>query len=316
MIVDVHMHVIPAMYGVRNTMIIHTVPYGKAFRSRRGKWRTGWPRGYYRLMPPSFESSTVSPELVLEYMDWGGVDKAVLMQSTMYGQFNEYLAHVVKKYPDKFVALASIDPRTGNEALDELEFVADLGLVGVKLEPPDIPFYIDDMEYAPYFQKASDLGLIIAIDLGWNPYDDEYNFQINGFENLASRYQNATFLMVHLGVSYLWDPNQEPPYPYLQRSLELAKYPNVWFDLTALEEFAEQEEYPYPRAQDIVKRTVDAIGVNRLVWGSDFPSILTYSTYKQCVNLIPNNCNFLTKEEKGQIMGENALRLYPFPSSE
>ena len=312
MIVDVHMHVIPALYGLRNEMIIHTVPYGKAFRSARGKWRTGWERGPYRLMPPSFESSVVSPELVLEYMDWGGVDKAVLMQSAMYGQFNEYLAQVVKKYPDKFVAFAFVDPRKGMEALEELEFVADLGLIGIKLEPPDMPFYIDDKKYTPFFQKASDLGMIIAIDLGWNPPDDEYNFQIDGFENLAKRHPDATFLLVHMGVSYLWDPKQPSPYPHLQRSLELAKYPNIWFDLTALEEFAEEEEYPYPRAQDIVKVTVDTIGVDRLVWGTDFPGILVMSTYKQCVNLIPNNCNFLTAEEKAKIMGENALRLYPF----
>lgn len=312
MIVDVHMHVIPALYGIRNEMIIHAVPHGKAFRSERGKWRTGWPRDAYRLMPPAFESSTVSPEVVLEYMDWGGVDKAVLMQSAMYGQFNEYLAQVVEKHPDKFVAFAFVDPRKGNEALEELEFVADLGLVGVKLEPPDMPFYIDDEKYTSFFEKASDLGMLIAIDLGWNPSDDEYNFQIDGFENLAKRYPDATFLLVHLGVSYLWDPKQKYPYPHLQRSLELAQYPNVWFDLTGLEEFAPEEEYPYPRAQDIVKVTVDAIGVDRLVWGTDFPGILVLSTYPQCVGLIPNNCDFLTAEEKAKIMGENALRLYPF----
>ncbi len=315
MIVDVHMHVIPAMYGIRNEMTIHTVPYGKAFRSQRGKWRTGWKRGTYRLMPPSFESSTVSPEVVLEYMDWAGVDKAVLMQSAMYGVFDEYLAVVVKKYPDKFVALACIDPRKGKSAVSDVEFAADLGLVGVKLEPPDTPFKIDDEKYVPFFQKASKAGLVIAIDLGWNPYDDEFNYQIDGFENLVKRFSDATFLMVHLGVSYLWDPKQTFPYPYLQRSLELVKYPNVWFDLTALEEFAEEEEYPYPRAQDIVRTVVDKIGVDRLVWGSDFPGILMYSTYKQCVNLIQRNCNFLTNAEKAKIMGENALRLYRFPST-
>jgi predicted TIM-barrel fold metal-dependent hydrolase len=230
----------------------------------------------------------------------------------MYGQFNEYLAEIVKRYPDKFVALAYVDPRIGKIALEELEFVAELGLVGIKLEPPDTPFFIDTETYAPFFQKASDLGLIIAVDLGWNPPDDEYNFQIDAFENLVSRHRDATFVMVHLGVSYLWDVSQQNPYPYLQRSMQLAKYPNVWFDLTALEEFCEEEEYPYPRAQDIVQVVVDTIGVDRLVWGSDFPGILMYSTYKQCVNLIPRNCLFLTEKEKDKIMGENALKLFPF----
>jgi predicted TIM-barrel fold metal-dependent hydrolase len=312
MTVDVHVHVIPALNGFRNEMILYGVPYGKAYRSRRGNWRTGWDRGPYRLMPPSFESSTVSPEVLLEYLEWAEVNKAVLMQSAMYGQFNEYLAGVSKKYSDKFVAFAFVDPRAGDKAIEELEYVAQLGLIGIKLEPPDMPFLIDDPKHEAFFRRASELGLIISIDLGWNPSDDVYNFQIDGFEHLARQLPEAKLVLVHLGVSYLWDLAQTYPYPHLQRSLQLAKYPNVWFELAGLEEFSPGEEYPYPRSRDILKVTVDTIGVDRLMWGSDFPGSLTLSTYKQSVNLIPRNCDFLSKEEKAKIMGGNALAFFPF----
>jgi hypothetical protein len=245
-------------------------------------------------------------------MDWAGVSKAVLMQSIMYGKFNEHLAEVVTRYPDRFVAMGLVDPRRAQQALDELDFIKDLGLVGVKMEPPDMPFYLDAEEYAPFWRKAEKLGLMFAVDLGWDPMDNPYNYQIEQFEALAKSHPDATLLCVHLGVSGLWDSSQAYPFPTLQRTLALAKYPNVWFDLTALQEFAEHEEYPYPRAQQIVKTVVETTGTERLIWGSDFPSILIYCTYPQCVNLIRRHCDFLTEVEKEYILGKNALRLFPF----
>jgi len=37
-----------------------------------------------RLMPPSFVSCTAEPEVLIEYMSWVGVDKAVLLPSPGY----------------------------------------------------------------------------------------------------------------------------------------------------------------------------------------------------------------------------------------
>ena len=245
-------------------------------------------------------------------MDIAGVDAVVLMQSIMYGQHNEYLADLVKKYPDKFIAaFAFVDPRKGKVAIDELDFIKDLDLVGVKIEPPDMPFWIDDEKYDPFWKKMEKLGLILSIDLGWDSPEHEYNFQIEQLENVIKRFPDMIVLIQHLGVSYLWDEDQKPPFLILQKILKLIQYPNVWFDITGLPEFCPSEEYPFPRAQKIMKVVVETIGTDRLIWGSDFPGILTEDvTYKQTLNLVKNHCSFLTEKQMDLILGGNALKLF------
>lgn len=312
-IIDAHLHVVPCFCGMRNEMFIHGERYGKLRRGRLGKWRRSAKRGPYRFMPPSFESSTVSPEVALEYMDWVGVEKAVLLQAPMYGDHNEYLSELVCKYPDRFVAFAIVDPREGNLAVEKLEFAAkELGLVGIKLEPPDTPFYLDDTRYEAYWNKVAELNLLVGVDLGWDPPENPYSFQLDRLERVVQKYPNLTFIVLHLGVSELWDLKQDYPFPVLQKTLELKRYPNVWFELSGLQEFAEEEEYPYPRAQKIVEVAVEKVGAERLIWGTDFPGILIFCTYEQCLNLIRNHCNFLSTREKELILGENALKVYRF----
>lgn len=313
-VIDAHMHVIPAFAGKRNECLIHAAGYGKLYYSMRGAWRPGAKRGLKRFMPPSFDDSVSSPEILMEYMDWAHIDAAVLQQSAMYGDFNEYLSNLVDKYPDKFVAFAFVDPRDGPKALEKLEWVStDLNLVGIKLEPPDTPFWLDADEYLPYWEKVAKLNLLAAVDLGWDPPVNPYNFQLKQMENVIKRFPEMTAIILHLGVSYLCDQAQQYPFPILQQTLTLGKYPNVWFELAGLQEFCEGQEYPFPRAQEIVKAAVEQVGAQRIVWGTDYPGILCEgTTYHQCLNLIKNHCSFLSDADKALILGDTASKLYRF----
>lgn len=311
-IVDAHIHVIPAFCGERNGTPVYGCGYGKVRYSEKGNWRPGAKRGERRVMPPSFVDTTTPPIVVLEYLDYAGIDAGVCMQSIMYGNHNEYVADLVEKYPDRFIAaFAFVDPRIGALAIDELAWIHnDLGLVGIKLEPPDMPFWLDDQQYYPFWKRMEDLGSILSIDLGWDPPENEYNFQIKQLRNVIERFPELTVLVQHLGVSYLWDESQEPPFPVLQKTLELRKFPGVWFDISGLPEFCPSEEYPFPRAQRIVEVAVETVGPERIIWGSDFPGILPEDvTYKQCLNLVRNHCTFLSEEERAMILGGNILKL-------
>lgn len=92
----------------------------------------------------------------------------------------------------------------------------------------------------------------------------------------------------------------------------MAEFPNVWLELSAIPVLREEEEYPYPRAQQILQTAYEKVGVDRIVWGTDFPTVLEVCTYRQCLNLVKNNCDFLSVDEKKRILGENSTRLYGF----
>lgn len=293
-------------------MDVYGVGYGKLLLGARGERRPGEARGLYRYMPPSFETCSVSPELALEYLEWAGIDGAVLMQAPMYGNHNEYIATVVRRFPERFVGIAVVDPRGLSEASEELMFVHGLGLRGVKLEPPDTPLWLDDPVYDPFWAEMIRLGLLLVVDLGRDPLGNPYSFQVCQLETLVKRHPELIVDIMHLGVSEFWSPTQTSPFPQLQRTLALARYANTYFDMSSLPALTSWEDYPFPRAQAILQETLQKVPVERLMWGSDFPSILKYCTYPQTLSWVRRQCQFISPADMEWLFGGTAARLFDF----
>jgi len=307
-IIDSHFHIWQTLCGLREgKYITKAEKYGKV--RKIGQHIERW-------LPPSFENTVVSPEIALEYMEMVGVDKAVLLQAPCYGNNNEYLSEVVKKYPDKFVAIALIDPREKDLGTNMLEkAIYEQNLCGVKFEIPDYPFHPDEQKYEPLWDRIVDLDIVVIIDMGWG--DSEYDFQLDAIKRLLSKYEGMKIIFAHLGVSRLWDLKQKEPFPVLQKTLELADlYKNIWFDLAgvpALYQYPnEKEEYPYPRAQSIIKVAYDKLGPDKLLWGSDFPTIMVLAecTYKQSLDVVKKHCVFISEKDKEKILGGNAEKVF------
>jgi len=46
------------------------------------------PAGEFQLLPPCFDPSACPPEMTLRFMDWVGIDHALLIQGLYYGWHN------------------------------------------------------------------------------------------------------------------------------------------------------------------------------------------------------------------------------------
>lgn len=68
------------------------------------------------------------------------------------------------------IAFGSVYP-WAPDALDELERIKSMGLLGVKLHPEYQSFYVDDEKMKPIYKKISDLGLITVFHAG-----EDYGF--------------------------------------------------------------------------------------------------------------------------------------------
>jgi L-fuconolactonase len=92
---------------------------------------------------------------------------------------------------------------------------------------------------------------------------------------------------------------------------EFAKHPNVWCKLSGLLTEASWrlwhagDFYPY---LDVV---FDAFGPNRLIFGSDWPSVLVSGNYVQWKSLVQKYMmDRFTTEERENVFGVNAVRFY------
>lgn len=300
-LIDSHAHIWDDFHGTRfGNTTLENLGYGK-IRSG-GKVE--------KLIPPAFVDNKVTAEILLGYMDDNGIDQAVILQNPCYGDQKEYVAESLRRYPDRFpAAMGKIDPREIDTVRGEIDLlVKSYGCGGVKIEVSDVPFFMDEPEYDPMWRKLVDDDLMVVIDLGWGvtPYD----WNIDRLEKLLRRYPAMRLRLPHLGVARLWDPEQKYPYPELQKLLRLFSInkDNLYVDLSAMPFFIQEDEYPDARSQEILKVVYESAGSERILWGTDFPTILKLRTIRQCIEFITRQCAFLSAADRENILYRNVRR--------
>ena len=68
-------------------------------------------------------------------------------------------------------------------------------------------------------------------------------------------------------------------------------------------------EYPWRETEPAVQECVERIGADRLMWGSDFPMVGRFCTYRQSQDQFRVHCGFLTDSQRWAILGGTAARV-------
>ena len=71
------------------------------------------------------------------------------------------------------------------------------------------------------------------------------------------------------------------------------------------------EFYPFPSAVRAIREAAALVGMEKLMWGSDYPRTITAITYRMSYDFIVKSKE-LTEQEKQLFLGENAHRFYGF----
>jgi predicted TIM-barrel fold metal-dependent hydrolase len=78
---------------------------------------------------------------------------------------NEHIADLVKKYPNRFIGLAGVDPYKGHQAVEELDHaVKNLGLRGLNLWTFEYNLYPNDKRFYPLYEKCVELNIFISME--------------------------------------------------------------------------------------------------------------------------------------------------------
>ena len=291
MIIDMHMHVFPAFAGSPDHRGNVSLGFGLVRQGDR----------ILQVLPPSFERTSSPPEVALGYMDWCGIDKALLSQGPWYGLHDDAVARAVYRWPERFDGLAMYNPCRARSMADDLQRLMETaGLVGIKLEMentrrrwPHVDLLGRD-EMRVWERCAALNGLLV---LHLEPGSE----QCAAVEHLVQALPTLRVLLCHLGLA---------PEPGWQDQVRLARHPNVYLDVAAVPfAFREREEYPCPSAQQAIQWAVAEVGADKIVWGSDYPGTLVHTTYQQLVNLVRKHCPALTEEQRRLILGGTAERL-------
>lgn len=111
-----------------------------------------------------------TPQSFIKCLDDEGVDMAVITArdiETTYGMKipDEACADLVKKFPDRLIGFAGVDPLKGKQAVKGVEHaIKDLGLRGVTIWAYEYNLPASDHTYYPIYEKCLELGAIVAIE--------------------------------------------------------------------------------------------------------------------------------------------------------
>ena len=287
-IIDVHAHIYKYIAGITQGMPLSSFCYGKA--------KLG--NGEMQILPPAFEKSNSTVETLLAYMDWCGIDKALLMPNPLYGFHNCYFEESVQKYPDRFKGVALVDVLKGKRAAEELADIYDQGkLFGLKIEvdstfqcAPDT--HLGDEVLAPVWDCC-------------NQYKQPCFIHMFRTEDIVDLYK---FVLCHMGADACFSKGL--PASNIERLIQLIKSrSNVYMDTSTVPVYFD-EEYPWSSSVNIIEHCYQAVGAEKLMWASDYPGMLKYGTMQQLINVVKEHCKHITISDLALIMGENARRLF------
>jgi L-fuconolactonase len=240
-------------------------------------------------------------ETLIEHMDAAGVAKAaVVHSSTTYGFDNRYVVDACNRYPNRLLAVGSVDVRAP-DACDVIRDWVDKGLGGLRIftggSTKDFdPSELEDESAYPAWELMDEVGLTMCIQTG--------PIGLPQVTALAQRFPNVPIILDHLARP---DPTDGPPYANGQSLFDLATIPSIYLKLT-------------PRIMgDCVKgdadpaswfgKLVETFGANRMAWGSNFPT--STGTLAEIKATAEERLSSLSAGDRSWIFGQTAQILYP-----
>ena len=98
------------------------------------------------------------------------------------------------------------------------------------------------------------------------------------------------------------------PWAELQKVLTLAALDNVAIKISGACTLS-REPYPYDDIWDPVCRMIDAFGIDRCLWGTDWTRAVNFLTFKQGVDAF-RATRRISDSDKAKLMGANTARIY------
>lgn len=242
-----------------------------------------------QMLPPFMIDGVNSAEVFLSNMDYAQVGAAVVVQELIDGNQNDYLSKVQQQYPDRFFCMGMA------WNLDEAKAVCDAGLKGIAF--PGHRMKESLLDLMPVFKFMEKNGLVLSMCLG----DDEH--QIAEMKEVIKECPKLKVAIGHFGMVTT---------PSFKSQVLLARCgENVMIESGGITWLYNSEFYPYPSAVRSIKEAAEWVGMNRLMWGSDYPRTITAITYRMSYDFILRTKE-LSEQDKAIFLGENALRFYGF----
>lgn len=274
--IDAHVHLWQRQQGKVNGLPVYDLGGG---RSQFGDQ-------VRQMLPPYMTDGVNSAERLLANMDFAQVAAAVVTQEYIDGNQDAYLRSVRSEYAGRFRVTALYE----ESGVPDTQGVDGIKICGGRLNNPDLT------RCEAVFDHAERQDLFIAIDLA------EGDMQVASLREMAQQHPFLRISIGHFGMVSR---------PGWQEQIRLARLPQVYVESGGITWLFNSEFYPYPSAVRAIREASDLCGMEKLMWGSDYPRTMTAITYRMSWDFIAQS-SLLTEEEKRRFFHDNAKSFYRF----
>lgn len=247
-------------------------------------------------MPAYLVDGAAPAECVISEFNAAGVDLGIVVQDYMDGVQNDYAHRAAVRFPGRLIAHALPNYWDIEDVAKEAESLLSAGYCGLKLPAEHLlgQLRLDDPRLMPIWQRMEQSQAVLAVDLA------EGESQVAEMESILSHCPKLRVAIGHFGmVNRRGWPGQ----------LRLARWENVYLETGGIVWLYRAEGYPFPGALDAIVQAKADVGIEKLMWGSDWPRTMIDFTYRQSLDFV-RTTGVLTDCEKSLLLGENARRLY------
>ncbi len=266
---------------------------------------TYWP---YEPAVPDPETRGVTAQLLNE-MTLNGVDQAVIVcaQIDHNPENNAYIAGEVALHPGRLHQLVDLDSEWSSTyhtpgAAQRLRAIAQRWpICGFThyLRRGDDASWLTSPDGLELLQTAADLNLMVS--LSSNPDHQP------AIRRAAERFPTIPFMIHHMGYVRLGSGTLREN---VDQVLTSARVPNIYIKLSGFAYTnAVEWDYPYDDIRWVVQAEFDQFGPQRMCWGSDYPVVRFYMTYRQALESFRTHCDFISAEDQEWILGGTLARL-------
>ena len=253
-----------------------------------------------QMLPPFMIDGKNSAEVFLSTMEYAQVSAAVVTQEYIDGIQNDYLSEVIKRYPERFFMCGMCEFRKPGFFEDAKRLIAD-GFKAIKIPAqrlllPGGRVMLNSEEMMQLFHYMEANHCILSIDLA------DGDTQVEEMNDVIKECPGLKIAIGHFGMVTR---------PKWQEQIRLALHQNVMIESGGITWLFNEEFYPFPGAVKAIREAADIVGMDKLMWGSDYPRTITAITYKMSYDFIQKT-NYLTENEKELFLGKNAARFYGF----
>jgi predicted TIM-barrel fold metal-dependent hydrolase len=250
--------------------------------------------------------------------------------SAIFRTYNDWLAEFCSTDPERLKGIAMINLDDVQEGIQELERTARRGLVGAMISeyPPEERRY-DRAEYEPFWAAAQALAMPLSLHTATRRQGINSGMAQRTIRD-ASRRATKAFLPATSLCDMLFSGVFER-YPRLKVGVVEFELSWVPYLLSSMDytyrERHEEATYRFKDGllpSDLFHRQVflsfqedavgirlrDIIGVDNMMWGSDYPH--SESTFPRSRQVLDEILAQVPQDERARIVGHNAARLYNF----